>query len=46
MSNYQNAKALILKFQDEMENATADSVADVLAKYTSDDYEFFWCASV
>lgn len=41
MQNYQDAKNLILKFQNDMEQATADSVADVLTKYTSDDYEFF-----
>ena len=41
MANYQDSKNLVLSFQADMQNATADTVGDVLAKYMTDDYEFY-----
>ncbi len=41
MGDYQQQKALILDYFADMESATADSVASVLRKYTSADYQFF-----
>lgn len=38
MSQYQAAKKLIREYFDAMENATPDTVADVLKEYTSDNY--------
>jgi len=38
MSQYQSAKKLVSAYFEEMENATPDTVGDVLAKYTTDDY--------
>lgn len=38
MSQYQAAKKLIHEYFDAMENATAETVADVLKQYTTEDY--------
>ena len=38
---YQNAKKLVREYYDAMENATADSVADVLKQYTNGD-DYHW----
>ncbi len=40
MNDHQEQKALVLKYFAEMEAAGADGVADVLRRYTSDDYQF------
>ena len=38
MSNYQAAKALVRDYFEALENATPETVADVLKSYTGDDY--------
>ena len=40
MSKYQATKAIVRDYFDAMENATPDTVADVLKAFTSEDY--FW----
>ena len=40
MTNYQDAKALVLKFFEELEAASADHAGNVLNRYTSSDYQF------
>jgi len=40
MSNYQASKAVVRAYFDEMEQATAVTVANVLAKHTSSDYHW------
>ena len=40
MTNYQDAKALVLNFYEEFESASADQVGTVLNRYTSSDYQF------
>ncbi len=40
MSGYQEQKALVLRYFAEMEAARADTVGDVLRRFTSDDYHF------
>jgi hypothetical protein len=40
MSDYQEQKALVLKYFADMEAADADSVGDVLRRYTGEDYQF------
>ena len=40
MGNYQEQKALILRYFTEMETASADTTEDVLRRHTSDDYQF------
>ena len=40
MSDYQDSKALVLKYYAELEAGPADQVASVLKQYTSSDYQF------
>ena len=40
MANYQAAKKIVLKYFEALENATIDSVDEVLANYTSTDYQW------
>ncbi len=40
MADYQDSKALVLRFYEELEAASADHVGSVLKKYTSPDYRF------
>ncbi len=40
MTNYQDSKALVLKFHQALEAASADDVGSVLDQYTSSDYRF------
>ena len=40
MANYQDSKALVLKFYQALEAASADHVGSVLDQYTSSDYRF------
>ncbi len=40
MPNYQDSKALVLKYYAELEAASADQVAGVLDRYTDSDYQF------
>lgn len=40
MGDYQQEKALVLKYFADMEAATADTVGSVLGRYMSDDYQF------
>lgn len=40
MSAYHSCKALIREYYRELESATVDTVGTVLAKYTSDDYQW------
>ena len=40
MADYQDSKALVLKFYEELEAASADRVGSVLNRYTSSDYRF------
>ena len=40
MADYQDSKALVLQFYEELEAASADDVGNVLARYTSSDYRF------
>ena len=41
MSNYQNNKALMLAYYSELESATANTVDNVLKKYTSPDFKWY-----
>ena len=38
MANYQAAKKVVLEYFDDVENASADSIAGVLRQHTSDGY--------
>jgi len=38
--DYQDSKALVLRYFEELEAASADQVASVLKRYTSSDYQF------
>ncbi|MGD9375775.1 MAG: nuclear transport factor 2 family protein, partial [Anaerolineae bacterium] len=38
MSKYQAAKSLVRTYFEAMENATPETVAEVLKSYTADDY--------
>ena len=40
MPDYQDSKALVLNFYEELEAASADRVGSVLNRYTSSDYQF------
>ncbi len=40
MANYQDSKALVLQFYEELEAASADDVGNVLSRFTSSDYRF------
>ena len=40
MPDYQDSKALVLNFYEELEAASADRVGSVLNRYTSTDYQF------
>jgi len=40
MANYQDSKALVLNFYEELEAASANHVGTVLNRYTSTDYRF------
>ncbi len=40
MANYQDSKALILRFYEEFEAASARNVGSVLNRYTASDYQF------
>ena len=40
MANYQDNKALVLNFYEELEAASADHIGSVLNRYTSSDYQF------
>ena len=40
MADYQDSKALVLKYYAELEAASADHVGSVLKQYTSPDYQF------
>ncbi len=40
MADYQDSKALVLQFYEELEAASADDVGNVLNQYTSSDYRF------
>ena len=40
MPNYQDSKALVLQFYEELEAASAGDVGNVLTRYTSSDYRF------
>ncbi|MCH8159583.1 MAG: nuclear transport factor 2 family protein [Proteobacteria bacterium] len=40
MPDYQDSKALVLSFYEELEAASADRVGSVLNRYTSSDYQF------
>ncbi len=40
MADYQDNKALVLKFYGELEAASAADAGDVLKRYTSSDYQF------
>ena len=40
MPNYQDSKALVLKFYEELEAASTDHIGSVLNRYTSSDYQF------
>lgn len=40
MSDYQDSKALVLKYYAEFEAASADQVGSVLNRYTNSDYKF------
>ncbi|MCH7509844.1 MAG: nuclear transport factor 2 family protein [Proteobacteria bacterium] len=40
MSNYQDSKALVLNFYEELEATSADHAGKVLSRYTSSDYRF------
>jgi len=41
MNQYQENKAIILAYYEELESATADTVGSVLQKYASSDYEWY-----
>ena len=40
MANNQDNKTLVLRFYEELEAASADSVGSILKRYTSSDYQF------
>ena len=40
MANNQDNKTLVLRFYEELEAASADSVGSILKRYTSPDYQF------
>ncbi len=40
MANYQDSKALVLQFYEELEAASARNVRSVLNRYTTSDYQF------
>ncbi len=40
MADYQDSKALVLQYYEELEAASADHVGSVLKQYTSPDYQF------
>ncbi len=40
MPNYQDSKALVLNFYEELEAASTDHIGNVLNRYTSSDYQF------
>jgi len=40
MSNYQEAKSVVRNYFDAMENATPDTVGDILAAHVSDSYDW------
>lgn len=40
MADYQSSKTLVLQFYEELEAASADSVAKVMSRYMSSDYRF------
>lgn len=40
MSNYQDSKALVLNFYQELEATSAEHAGNVLSRYTSSDYRF------
>jgi len=40
MSDHQVNKSLVLRFYDELDEATGDGIAKVLSSYTTDDYFF------
>ena len=40
MSKYQDNKALVRAYFDELDHASVDSIQDVLSRYHSDDYSF------
>jgi len=40
MSDHQVNKSLVLRFYDELDDATGDGIAKVLSSYTTDDYFF------
>jgi len=40
MADYQDSKALVLRYLEELEAASADHAGDVLNRYTSSDYQF------
>ena len=40
MVHYQDNKTLVLRFYEELEAASADSVGSILKRYTSSDYQF------
>ncbi len=40
MADYQDSKALVLRYFEELEAASADHAGDVLNRYTSSDYQF------
>lgn len=41
MADYQAEKALVLKYFQDMEAASSDTVVDVLRRYVTDDYRFY-----
>ncbi len=41
MNNYQDNKALVRSYYEEMESAGADTVGDVLARHTSADFQWY-----
>ncbi len=41
MSTYQHSKALVLEFYRALENATADNVHDIIARFSSHDCQFY-----
>ncbi|MBL7007294.1 MAG: nuclear transport factor 2 family protein [Spirochaetia bacterium] len=41
MSDYQNIKAIVSEYFNEMEKASAATIGDVLRKYTTSDYTFY-----
>ena len=41
MSNYQDNKKLIQAYYAELDNAKEDNVADIIAKYTTEDFQWY-----